>query len=175
MTVTVRRIGPKDAELLRGARLRALSDSPAAFGQSLSDAASQPLAQWTTSARQAAIGNRRAWFLAELRDDGATPGPAEVVGIVLGRRRPPATLMVFSMWVDPARRRLGIGRRLIDAVEDWAREWGATSTVLWVLRDNEPAIHFYDRIGFSIEPSGPDAEAGSPRDAFAMRRAIAAR
>ena len=80
--------------------------------------------------------------------------------------------MVFSMWVDPAVRRLGVGRRLIEAVETWAQAWGATQTVLWVFASNEPALRFYRRLGFSVVADGPDAEAGYQYGASAMTRPI---
>jgi GNAT superfamily N-acetyltransferase len=170
MTVRIRRVRPADAELLRETRLRALADSPDAFGQTLEAAQEQPLSEWQTAARQSSTGDRRAWFIAErLPDEGGSP---QVVGVVLGRRRPPDELMVFSMWVHPDERRHGVGRALIDAVEDWAVGWGATSTVLWVFATNEPAMLFYVRLGFRLEQAGPDADAGSPHGALAMHRAI---
>lgn len=172
MTVTIRRVRRGDAELLRETRLRALADSPDAFGQTLEVAQRQPLSDWQTAARQSSSGDRRAWFIAERSsEDGGRPS---VAGVVFGRRRPPDELMVFSMWVDPEARRHGVGRGLIDAVERWAATWGATSTVLWVFATNEPAMRFYLRLGFRLEETGPDAEAGSPHGALAMHREIGA-
>jgi GNAT superfamily N-acetyltransferase len=170
MTIAIRRVRPADAELLRAARLRALADSPDAFGQTLDAAREQPLGEWQTAARQSSSGDRRAWFVAERVPDRG--GPSRVVGVVFGRRRPPEELMVFSMWVDPDERRQGVGRALIEAVEQWAATWGATSTVLWVFAANEPALRFYLRLGFSLDHAGPDADAGSPHGALAMHRAI---
>jgi GNAT superfamily N-acetyltransferase len=170
MRVTVRRVRPGDAERLREVRLRALVDSPDAFGQTLEAAREQPLSEWEATTRQASSGDRRAWFVAERMSDNG--GPSEVVGVVLGRRRPPDELMVFSMWVDPSERRQGVGRALIDAVERWATTWGATSTVLWVFATNEPAMRFYVRLGFELQRNGPDADAGSPHGALAMHREI---
>jgi GNAT superfamily N-acetyltransferase len=168
--VTIRRVRPGDADLLRDTRLRALAESPDAFGQTLEAAQAQPFAEWRSTARQASIGHRRAWFVAEQAADAGRERRA--VGVVLGRRRPPAELMVFSMWVDPQERRRGIGRALIDAVEAWAAGWGATRTVLWVFATNEPAMRFYLRLGFVLQEGGPDVEAGSPHGALPMHRPI---
>ena len=44
--------------------------------------------------------------------------------------------------------------------------------VLWVFRANEPAIRFYERLGFTIQVDGPDAELGAPHDALAMVRRL---
>jgi GNAT superfamily N-acetyltransferase len=168
--VTIRRVRPGDADLLRATRLRALADSPDAFGQTLEAAQAQPIAEWQSAARQASRGDRRAWFVAEQAAHAGRERRA--VGVVLGRRRPPADLMVFSMWVDPQLRLRGIGRSLIDAVEAWAASWGATRTVLWVFATNEPAMRFYLRLGFVLQDGGPDVEAGSPHGALPMQRPI---
>jgi GNAT superfamily N-acetyltransferase len=98
--------------------------------------------------------------------------PGRVIGLVQGRRRPPSDLMVFSMWVDPTSRRLGLGRRLIEAVEGWARGWGGSRVVLWVYSGNESAMRFYRRLGFDLVRVGPDADAGVPHGALAMERAL---
>jgi GNAT superfamily N-acetyltransferase len=193
--LTIRRIRGDEGPLLRTLRLRSLAEAPEAFGQTLEEAIGRPDDEWAAQARQAAEGDRRAWFIAELpldRSDGRgsvelggeapggrvgarSPldpdvGDRTPVGLVLGRRRPPDTALVFSMWVDPRVRRRGIGALLIDAIDDWAERWGAASTLLWVFAANEPAIRFYQRIGFEVETTGPEADAGVPYGAFAMRR-----
>jgi GNAT superfamily N-acetyltransferase len=162
----VRRIRPGDGQLLRSLRLRALSDAPEAFGQTVEDAAARPPDEWDAAARAAAEGERRAWLVAE--DDGGRS-----IGLVLGRRRPPDTLMVFSMWVDPTVRRGGVGRALVDAISEWGASWGARRLVLWVYAGNEPAIRFYRSLGLEVEPEGDDAVSGAGYGALAMSRAIA--
>ncbi|MBA2571048.1 MAG: GNAT family N-acetyltransferase [Chloroflexi bacterium] len=163
-TVRVRRIAPDDGPLLRELRLRSLSDAPEAFGQTADEARARTDDDWTAQARAASSGERRAWLIAEIDD---VP-----VGLVLARRRPPDTALVFSMWVDAGHRRAGIGRALLDAVSDWARGWGATTIVLWVFGANDVAICFYKRLGFAVIAAGPDAESGSPYGALAMSLAL---
>jgi ribosomal protein S18 acetylase RimI-like enzyme len=57
---------------------------------------------------------------------------------------------IWHLYVAPGQRGTGLGRRLIDAVEDYARSnqarclWLETSTV------NYPAIQFYRHMGFSL-------------------------
>lgn len=165
--VRVRRIAAADGQLLRELRLRSLSDAPEAFGQSLGDAAARPAAEWRAEARAASEGDRRAWFIAE-----GTNGAMGPVGVVLVRRRPPSVVLVFSMWVDPRVRREGVGGALIDAATTWASSWGAEQVVLWVLAVNEPAMRFYQRLGFTFQHAGPDAESGRAYGALAMIRAI---
>ncbi|MBA3307258.1 MAG: GNAT family N-acetyltransferase [Chloroflexi bacterium] len=170
MDVCVRRITAADGPLLRELRLRSLSEAPEAFGQSLADAAARPDAEWRAEAKAASQGDRRAWFIAH--DAGADRTTS--VGVVLVRRRPPDVALVFSMWVDPQVRRGGVGRVLIRAATDWAASWGADRVVLWVVAGNEPAIRFYQRLGFTLVDSGPDAESGRAYGALAMVRGITA-
>jgi GNAT superfamily N-acetyltransferase len=162
---TIRRIGPQEGPLLRELRLRSLADAPEAFGQQLGEVEAQPLAEWQEAARSASEGEARAWFVATCDGQDA--------GLVLGRRRRPTTLLVFSMWVARPWRRLGVGRRLIGAAESWAGGWGATETILWVLRANVTGVGFYRRLGFEVVHEGSDAESGARYDAIAMRRPIA--
>lgn len=168
MNVRVRRIAGHEGGLLRELRLAALREAPEAYGESLLEAESRDAAEYAARARAGSAGDRRAWFVAE---EGTPPAP---VGLVLGRRRPPDTCLVFSMWVAPPARGSGVGRALLDAVEDWARAWGARETVLWVYRANAGAIAFYRRLGLRRIATGPDAEVGTPYDAWAMSRPISA-
>ena len=123
-------------------------------------------------ARAAAHGDRRAWFVAEWHTAGAEAA-VEPVGLVLGRRRPPDTAMLFSMWVDPAARGRGVGSLLLDAVADWGSGWGAREVVLWVFESNAAAIRLYERVGYERIEQGPDAESGRSWNALAMRQRIA--
>jgi len=162
--VNIRRIRDDDGPVLRDLRLRSIDDSPDAFGQPLEEARARPEAEWQRSAQQSSHGDERTWLIAEVgRDD---------VGLVQGRKRRPATLLLFSMWVDPDVRRIGVGRQLIDHLEDWARGWGASETILWVLSVNGSAVKFYRDLGFEVIRAGQDAESGARFAALAMRRRI---
>ncbi|HEX5148425.1 MAG TPA: GNAT family N-acetyltransferase, partial [Candidatus Limnocylindrales bacterium] len=154
-------------------RLRALAEEPEAFGESVAEAEARDEAEYAARARAASDGDRRAWFLAELLDEDASVADDPLpVGLAMGRRRPPDDCMVFSVWVAAPARGRGIGRALVDSVAEWARSWGARRLVLWVFRSNGAAIRFYERLGFSIEPVGQDAELGAPHDAVAMHVAL---
>ena len=162
--VRIRRIAPEDGLALRDLRLRSIADAPNAFGQPLEEARGRPEKEWHRSARQSSHGHNRTWLIAET-DDGT-------VGLVQGRKRRPATLLLFSMWVDPSVRRLGVGRTLIESLETWGRDWDAAETILWVYGENADAIRFYRDLGFDVIRSGQDAEAGARFGALAMRRHI---
>ncbi|MEO6349429.1 MAG: GNAT family N-acetyltransferase [Candidatus Limnocylindrales bacterium] len=144
-------------------RLRSLLDAPAAFGQTHEAAAAMPEDEWMSIAKTSAVGDRRTWFMA--RDENEA-----VVGVVQARRRPPDECLLFSMWVAPEARKLGVGASLVNAVDDWGATWGAHRVILWVIGTNEGAFRFYERIGFRILETGPDAESGAAYGAFAMER-----
>jgi len=80
-----------------------------------------------------------------------------VVGIAFGRLRSAPDSPVFrperfgvldGLVVDPAWRRLGIGKRLTHAVEQWALEAGAPWTELNVYEFNTEARRFYEALGY---------------------------
>lgn len=164
--VHIRRILPDEGELLRAARLQAVRESPDAFGQSLETLTARTEPEWQAAARAASSGPSRAWLLAQADD--------VVVGLVLGRRRPPDTLLVFSMWTAPAVRRMGVGRALIETLEGWAGSWGARRSLLWVVDSNVAARTFYERLGFEPVTDGPDAQVAAQHASLAMWRPIGA-
>lgn len=56
---------------------------------------------------------------------------------------------LVSMWTAPTHRHRGIGRRLVSEVLRWAHLRGAHTLLLMVTPNNEPAIRFYERLGFA--------------------------
>ena len=59
---------------------------------------------------------------------------------------------VYYLAGDPAHRRAGLGRRMMDAAEVWLRERGAPKIQLMVREDNEAAIGYYEAIGLERQP-----------------------
>lgn len=145
--------------------MASLADAPDAFGQTVGQIRSRADAVWQQAARRSAQGNGRSWFIAV--------ADQQAVGVIQGRRRPPATLLVFSMWVERRYRRRGLGGALIDHVEAWAHAWDGHKTVLWVLKVNRDAIEFYRDLGFEVVSEGDDADNGARFEALAMERPIA--
>jgi ribosomal protein S18 acetylase RimI-like enzyme len=142
----IRRIAPADAELLRSVRLRALRDSPDAFGTTLAEAAARPMSWWEDAAAQRSQGWTECTFFAE--------SGGEVVGLVGGywSDRPNAVVELISMWVAPEARRSGIASQLLNIVLGWAGMAAAASVQLWVTANNQPAIHLYEHLGFQMTP-----------------------
>ncbi len=71
-----------------------------------------------------------------------------LVGNVTLMRRSTHSWLLANVVTDPQWRRLGIGRRLVTAAMDWARERGIARLELEVRTDNEPAQALYQSLGF---------------------------
>jgi len=80
---------------------------------------------------------------------------AEPVGLALFFRefsswRGQPGVYLQDLYVAADTRGTGLGRELMKAVYEQARQWGATYCKLAVDTDNESAIAFYERLGFAV-------------------------
>lgn len=139
---------------MRDVRLRMLEDSPDAFATKLADARAYDFSVWEQRAASQHAGFEEACFLAFVQD--------KAVGSVTGIAVTPDTRQLVAMWVDPAYRRLGIGRGLVDALVRWVWRGPADRVTLWVVDSNRPAKGLYRKFGFQPTeesqplPSRPD-------------------
>jgi RimJ/RimL family protein N-acetyltransferase len=144
MTFVVRRAEPRDAS-----DLTALGDAVAA----------EPGGWLATSNGWRSTTDERRYLRAVRRYPHAAVLVAEAEdGSVVGRlsiaRDPhPASRHVadVGLMVDAAHRRRGIGRALLEAGVEWAREAGIAKLELHVFPWNEAAIALYDDFGFVRE------------------------
>ena len=139
MTVEVRRVGSDDWEDMRHVRLRALREAPSAFA--------------STAEREEAF-SEETWRQRAARSDGVNVlafAESRPIGIAGGffEDAEPDVVHVVAMWVDPAYRGQGVGRRLVEEVLSWARERGAPAAKLWVTEGNHSAASLYARMGFA--------------------------
>lgn len=107
---------------------------------------------------------RSAVEFAELLPDGlGSPGmhlwtaetgdPPETAGlgwIELRQRSSGVSAWVYDVKVDADRRGQGLGRALMEALHEAARDLGATSVSLNVFGHNTTAIHLYDSLGYTV-------------------------
>ncbi|QGZ62946.1 GNAT family N-acetyltransferase [Paraburkholderia acidisoli] len=100
-------------------------------------------------------GERRLVLIAQL-DDG-TP-----VGFVCVERQPgsPWGVLLDNLHALPGHQGMGVGKRLMQAAQDWARAQGEAQLYLYVLDGNTPAIAFYERQGWTYSGSEPDRMGG---------------
>ena len=147
--ISIRRIEPGDGDILSCLRLAALSDSPSAFSSTYSDESSRSAIEWAERVQASASGFDRATFFAFHSE--------EPVGIVGGYRENPESPIVelVSMWVNPSARRAGIGRALVGAILDWARETEASEVALGVIQGNAAAERLYTAMAFTATGAAP--------------------
>lgn len=141
--VMIKPITADGAATFREVRLRALFDSPTAFGATYASESQFSDADWERRAAQW-NGERSTAYLAW---DASEP-----CGIVAGfvDVEDPRVAHLVSMWVAPTHRRHGIGRLLVNAVIQWAATKQAHSLRLHVTSSNTSAIQFYGRLGFTM-------------------------
>jgi GNAT superfamily N-acetyltransferase len=143
---SVRRFGAHEWRTYRDLRLRALADSPDAFGGTLESERLRSDAEW--SARlESGVGDQ--WNLPLLAEATAAP-----IGLAWGRieKENPEIAHVYQMWVAPAHRARGVGALLLSAITAWARSMGGRRVVLSVTCGDSVARRLYERAGF--EPVG---------------------
>jgi ribosomal protein S18 acetylase RimI-like enzyme len=128
--------------MFKAIRLRALKDTPSAFGATYARESQLTDADWLERAAKW-NGDRSVLFLAR---DG------EIACGMAGSSLDPddaSRAHLISMWTAPTHRRHGVGRRLVNEVLAWARVRGATALILMVTSSNEGAIRFYEQLGFT--------------------------
>jgi ribosomal protein S18 acetylase RimI-like enzyme len=138
--IEIRRLTREDAAdvaLYRDIRLEALKDSSEAFGSAFEVENAQPLS-WHSDR----LGNST--VLGAFRD--TTLVAIAGFAIQQGRKRAHKGLL-WGMYVRPPARKAGIGRRLVEAICDLARQH-VELIQLTVVQDNTPARDLYASLGF---------------------------
>jgi ribosomal protein S18 acetylase RimI-like enzyme len=125
----------------KAVRLRALQDTPTAFGSTYATESQLSEVDWLN---RVTTWNSDASVCYIALENGAP------CGIIAGYldKKDPQRAHVVSMWVAPAQRRSGLGTALIDAVERWAHTLEAGELRLMVTNNNSFAIRFYEQCGF---------------------------
>jgi ribosomal protein S18 acetylase RimI-like enzyme len=141
--ISIQRITPQNVQLFKAVRLRALRDSPFAFGSTYARESLSTDDEWL---RRVANWNgvKGAGFLAI--DESEACGMA---GSFLDEMDSTQALLV-SMWTAPTHRMQGVGALLVRATLDWAQNSGASAMRLMVTSHNRPAQLFYERLGFTF-------------------------
>jgi ribosomal protein S18 acetylase RimI-like enzyme len=152
---TLHRITPDLTEQYKTIRLRALLDSPSAFGSTYAREIQFSQQDWEQRARNV-DGIHAIGYLAS--ENGEYCGLA----ICFLDETNPSTADLRSMWVAPTHRRSGVGAEIVNAIAIWATTRGATTLTLMVTSSNSAATSFYERLGFTktgrTQPHPNDAQ-----------------
>jgi len=140
--ITLVPITSENVFLFREVRLRALQEAPYAFGSTYARERAFTDAEWMARTDRW-NGETGVGFLALEGSDacgiaGALVDPHDATRAEL-----------VSMWTAPTHRQRGVGRLLVEAVAGWATQRGCGTLVLMVTSNNESAMRFYDRVGFT--------------------------
>jgi ribosomal protein S18 acetylase RimI-like enzyme len=137
--IKLRVLSPDDWQVWRELRLAALAEAPYAFGSRLADWQGEGDRAERWRERLSLPGSYNVVALLDKQPAGMASGvPGDDPGVV----------ELISMWVSPAARGRGVGDRLIQGVEEWARREQAKVFRLSVMQGNEAAERLYQRCGF---------------------------
>jgi len=140
--ITIEPITAANVQLFKGVRLRALADTPSAFGSTYAHESQFPDSEWLNRALRW-NGERGVGLLAM---DG--PTGCGIAGSFL-RENDPTKAQLISMWTAPSHRQQGVGRLLVNEILAWARTRNVHALFLMVTSVNQPAMLFYERLGFA--------------------------
>ncbi|WP_436493871.1 N-acetyltransferase family protein [Actinokineospora sp. HUAS TT18] len=135
MGMETRQLTADDWAELRAVRLEALADTPSAFGSTL--------------ARELAFDEERWRGWPVKHGLFMTWVDGEPVAIAGGIPEPGGVELV-AVWASPASRGTGAGAAVVQAVIDWARDREAKRVTAWAVEDNERALRFYRKLGFTL-------------------------
>ena len=166
MTASVRGFRSHEWKSYRALRLEALRDAPHAFGSTLAREEAFTEQEWIARLANGVASSLDLPLVAE--SDG------RAVGLAWARitAEHPDTATLYQFWVHPEFRGRGVGRLLVKAAIDWARQSKATEMMLSVALGPGSAIGFYRRVGFEVVgergPLRPESDALQQ----GMRRAL---
>ena len=162
-TPSIRTFASHEWRTYKALRLRALADSPDAFGSTLAEEEGRPNTEWS-SRLASGVDSRLDLPLLAVVD-------SEPTGLAWGRIESSNldVANLYQMWVAPNYRGHGVGQMLLKAVIDWAKAANVCYLALGVTCGENPAMRLYLRAGF--KPIGePEAlRPGSELLAHAMR------
>ena len=163
---SIRTFAADEWRVYRDLRVRALADSPDAFGSSLAAEAGRPDAEWARRLASSADLRVSRPLVAELG--------GELVGLAWGRidMSAPDVAALYQMWVAPTHRGRGVGQKLLEAVIAWATAQNVAALDLGVTCGDSPARRLYERAGFKPLGEPQPLRPGSTLLAQPMRLAL---
>jgi ribosomal protein S18 acetylase RimI-like enzyme len=138
----IERITAAKVTLFKDVRLRALQDAPYAFSSTYAKEAQFTEAEWI---RRAERWNGESGIGFVAMDEDRACG---IAGSFLDEKDETRAQLI-SMWTAATHRQRGIGRLLVNHILEWARDRKTHVLQLMVTSNNEAAIRFYERLGFT--------------------------
>jgi ribosomal protein S18 acetylase RimI-like enzyme len=137
----ISRLTESDWRTFAELRLQALTDTLGTADSQYREEISFTAAQWRRRLRA------HAQFVVTIDD--------RPVGLIGAQRENTETVYLYSLWLDPGARGRGLGRALVSAAIEWARDERARAVTLRVNTDNTAARGVYEGLGFracTVEP-----------------------
>jgi GNAT superfamily N-acetyltransferase len=141
--ISLEPITPRNAMVFKEIRLRALQDAPSAFSSNYAKEAQVSEGDWVQRAGQWSGPQSVAYLTLDKAISCGIAGAFLDHDDVMCAHR-------ISMWVAPEHRRLGVGAALVNAIVEWARTQSVDRLELLVTSNNDDAIKFYQRLGFTL-------------------------
>lgn len=141
--VILHEITPQLASTYKAVRLRALKDTPTAFGSTYARESQFSDEDWRQRSHNLCTP-RSIGYLASNNGDYCGIAAAFL------NEQNPLEADIVSVWVAPEHRKSGIGRLLMNAIESWAARTRVQTLLLMVTSINHAAIDFYHRNGFAM-------------------------
>jgi len=160
--IACRRATKNDVTLFKEVRLKALKDSPDAFGSTYKSALQRDQRSWEDQLWSTTTGDDRNTQFA-FEDD-------QCIGIAALYREPSASSGdIIMMWIDPRYRgsTAASSLSLVDNLLSWAKGSGFAAVSLEVTDSNARAIKFYENQGF--HDTGEKAEVDFNRNLNGLR------
>lgn len=160
--MTIRRLGPDDAEASRAIRLSALATSAEAFGSTLEREAAFPLSAFADRlASSTVLGVFEGGAIAGIAGLRRHDGPKET-----------HKATVWGVFIEPRSRGRGLARLLLTSLLEGV-ERGVEQVLLTVSADNRAAIALYESLGFErygVEPRALKTATGDADEVLMIRR-----
>ncbi len=151
--VIIRPTREADAAAYRNLRLEALHQHPETYSAEYEANAARPLDDWHAAMQRGSGGPLGITYVAET--EGRLVGMAALVRGDTQKRRHGAT--IYSVYVQPGWRGMGVAEALIQACLSWARAQQLRVVKLSVGTTNASAIRLYLRCGFSVYGVEPES------------------
>ena len=163
--ITIKEGEIKDAKILKDLRLKILQEFPDAFGDTHKGESEKSMEYWEK----------------KLSEDSTVIFIAKQETLPIGmikvgyyeKKNSPNIPYISSMGVLKEFQKIGVGKKLINACEKWARKNNSQKIRLYVLTSQTRATNFYTKQGFTIiktEKENTHRDDGTKHDAHIMEK-----